>query len=90
MVSPDISVMPYFLVNVLAGLTKVNLTTFAWTTALGSVPGILIYCYARQQLLTIKSTDQILKSKFIIAFALLSGFTILAVVVRWALINRKN
>jgi uncharacterized membrane protein YdjX (TVP38/TMEM64 family) len=83
-----IPVMPYFLVNTLAGLTKVSLMTFAWTTVLGSVPGILIYCYAGQQLLTIESMDQVLTSKFIIAIVLLAVFIILAVVVRWALINR--
>jgi len=85
-----IPVMPYFLVNALAGLTKIHFTTFAWTTALGSVPGILIYCYAGQQLLTIKSVEQVLTPKVMISFVLLAGFIVLVVIVRWVLIKRRS
>jgi uncharacterized membrane protein YdjX (TVP38/TMEM64 family) len=85
-----IPVMPYFLVNALAGLTKIHFTTFAWTTALGSIPGILIYCYAGQQLLTIKSVEHVLTPKVIISLVLLAGFIILVVVVRWTLIKRRS
>jgi uncharacterized membrane protein YdjX (TVP38/TMEM64 family) len=84
-----IPVMPYFLVNFLAGLTKVRPIAFAWTTALGSLPGILIYCYAGRQLLTIKSMDHVLTFEVIIAFILLAGFIGSAVVVRWASKKRR-
>jgi uncharacterized membrane protein YdjX (TVP38/TMEM64 family) len=84
-----IPVIPYFLVNASAGLTKVSLMTFVWVTALGSIPGILIYCYVGQQLLTIKSMGQVQTFKFIIAFVLLADFIIVAVVTRWAIIRRN-
>ena len=80
-----IPVMPYFLVNFLAGLTKVRPITFAWTTALGSLPGILIFCYAGRQLLAIESVDQILTFEVMMVFALLAVFIGSAVFVRWRL-----
>jgi len=78
-------VTPYFLVNLFAGLTKVRLTTFNWTTELGSLPGILIICYAGGQLRTLKSVDQILSLKVILAFMLLAAFVCLAIPFRWML-----
>jgi uncharacterized membrane protein YdjX (TVP38/TMEM64 family) len=65
---------PYILVNFLAGLTQMRLKTFIWTTALGSLPGILIFSYAGRQLLNIRSTEQILSSGVLIAFILLIIF----------------
>lgn len=69
-----IPVMPYVLINYLAGLTRVHFITFVWTTALGSVPGILILSYAGRQLLNITSVSQVFTFKVIIAFILLAGF----------------
>jgi len=78
-----IPLMPYFLVNFLAGLTKVRPLTFAWTTALGSLPSILIFCYAGRQLLTIESMDQVLTFNVIVALALLAGFVGSVLVIKW-------
>ena len=83
-----IPMVPYILVNFFAGLTKVRLRTFIWTTALGSLPGILIFSYAGRQLLNIKSVEQILTPKVIFAFAILAAFIGLVVTIR--LIIGKN
>lgn len=85
-----IPVMPYFLINFLGGLTRVRLITFAWTTAVGSLPGILIFCYGGRQLLTIESVDQILSFEVVMAFVLLAVFVASAVFARWILRRRKN
>jgi uncharacterized membrane protein YdjX (TVP38/TMEM64 family) len=69
-----IPLMPYNLVNFLAGLTKVPLRTLAWTTAVGSLPGILVFCYAGRQFLTITSVDDVLTARVIAAFSLLIVF----------------
>jgi uncharacterized membrane protein YdjX (TVP38/TMEM64 family) len=66
--------VPYILVNFLAGLTKVRLWTFLWTTALGSLPGIVIFCYFGHKLLNIKSIDQLFTPDVIIAACLFAGF----------------
>jgi uncharacterized membrane protein YdjX (TVP38/TMEM64 family) len=85
-----IPVMPYFLINFLAGLTKVRTTTFAWTTALGSLPGILIFCYAGRKLLTIESVDQVMTSEVVIAFVLLAVFVGSAMFFRWRLKRKRE
>jgi len=41
-----IPVFPFFLINILAGLTKVTLKTFVWTTSLGIIPGSIFFVYA--------------------------------------------
>ncbi len=43
-----IPIFPFFLINFLSGLTRVPLKTFAWTTALGIIPGTIIFAYAGQ------------------------------------------
>jgi uncharacterized membrane protein YdjX (TVP38/TMEM64 family) len=85
-----VPVMPYFLVNALAGLTQVRLLTFAWTTALGSIPSILIFCYAGRRLLSINSVNQVLTTKVIIALVLLAGFVASVGIVRWAIERKKR
>ena len=66
--------MPYILVNYIAGLTRIRVGTFIWTTALGSLPGILILSYAGQQLLTIKSVDDVFTPRVIVAMVLMAAF----------------
>jgi uncharacterized membrane protein YdjX (TVP38/TMEM64 family) len=83
-----IPMMPYFLINFMAGLTKIKTWTFIWTTAIGSLPGILVYSYAGRQLLSIKSVKDVLTFKVIIAFVLLAFFTGSIVIVRK--IKNKN
>lgn len=38
-----IPLFPFFLINLLAGLTPVRSSTYLWTTAVGIVPGSLVY-----------------------------------------------
>ena len=72
-----IAVFPFFLINFLAGLTKVPLKTFLWTTAVGIIPGTAVFAYAGQQLGYINSPADILSKKVIAALAAL-GFITLA------------
>src|SRR5512134_2179752 len=62
-----IAVFPFFLVNFLAGLTKVPLKTFFWTTALGIIPGTAVFAFAGQQLGSINSPADILSKKVVAA-----------------------
>lgn len=85
-----IPLMPYFLVNFLAGLTKVPPLTFVWTTALGSLPSILVFCYAGRQFLTIDSVGQVLSFNVIVALALLAGFVGSVIVIKWVFNKRRT
>jgi uncharacterized membrane protein YdjX (TVP38/TMEM64 family) len=40
-----IPVFPFFLINLLAGFTKISSLTFLWTTAVGIIPGSFVYAY---------------------------------------------
>jgi len=43
-----IPIFPFFLINILAGLTTLPAITFLWTTALGIIPGSLLHSYYYQ------------------------------------------
>lgn len=70
---------PFFLINVLAGFTKVPLGTFIWTTSLGIIPGSAVYAYAGQQLGAITAPTEILSPRVIAAFTLLALFALFPV-----------
>lgn len=74
-----IPVFPFFLINILAGLTKISLRTFVWTTALGILPGSLVYAFAGSQLNEIESVGDIFSTRILIAFLLLALFVLLPV-----------
>lgn len=75
-----IPLFPFFLVNFLSGLTRVNLGLFAWTTALGIVPGTVVFAFAGHQLESVRSVADILSPGVLTAFAVLAAFAFLPVV----------
>lgn len=66
-----IPIAPFFIINVLSGLTKVHLRTYVTATALGIIPGSFVYAYAGRQLGTINSLKEIASPNVLIAFTLL-------------------
>jgi pyruvate/2-oxoglutarate dehydrogenase complex dihydrolipoamide dehydrogenase (E3) component/uncharacterized membrane protein YdjX (TVP38/TMEM64 family) len=75
-----IPIFPFFLINIFAGLTKIPLRTFVWTTSLGIFPGSLIYAYAGQQLGTIKTVKDIFSRTVLLAFLLLAALAVFPVI----------
>jgi uncharacterized membrane protein YdjX (TVP38/TMEM64 family) len=75
-----IPVFPFFLVNILAGLTKVPFKTFLWTTCLGILPGCIVYTFMGSQLSTIQSPKDIFSVNITIAFILLALFSLAPVI----------
>ena len=66
-----IPLFPFFVVNVVTGLTRMNIGTYVGATALGIIPGSFVYTYAGQQLGTIHSLNEIASPNVIAAFVLL-------------------
>ena len=62
---------PFLWINLTAGVTKVKLRTFTWTTAVGSIPGIIIFSYAGKSLLSINAVEDVFTPHVVIAIALL-------------------
>lgn len=77
-----IPVFPFFLINFFAGLTRIPLRTFVWTTAVGIIPGSFVYTFAGSQLNTIKSAHDILSRKVLSAFLLLALFTLFPIIMK--------
>lgn len=72
-----IPVLPFFAVNYLAGLTRIPLGTFVWTTSLGILPGSLVYAYAGRELGSITRPGEILSPGVIAALVLLGVLILL-------------
>jgi pyruvate/2-oxoglutarate dehydrogenase complex dihydrolipoamide dehydrogenase (E3) component/uncharacterized membrane protein YdjX (TVP38/TMEM64 family) len=75
-----VPVMPFFLVNLLAGLVKLPVRTYYVVSQLGMLPGTLAYVFAGTQLARIESAGDILSPGLLAAFALLGTLPLLA---RW-------
>lgn len=66
-----IPLFPFFVVNLVSGLTRVNLGTYVAATAIGIIPGSFVYAFAGRQLGTINSLKEIASPNVIAAFVLL-------------------
>lgn len=66
---------PFPIANILLGLTNVSLSTYLWTTSIGSIPGSLFFIYMGKQLGSIHSIKDILTWNILIVFL---GFGLLS------------
>ena len=77
-----IPAFPFFLINILSGLTKIPLWTYVWTTSIGILPGSLVYTFAGSQLGTINSVEDLFGGRILIAFLLLAALTLIPLVLK--------
>jgi pyruvate/2-oxoglutarate dehydrogenase complex dihydrolipoamide dehydrogenase (E3) component/uncharacterized membrane protein YdjX (TVP38/TMEM64 family) len=73
-----VPIFPFFLINLLLGLTRMRATTFFWVSQLGMFPGTLVYVNAGTQLAELQSLGGILSPGLIGAFVLLGVFPLIA------------
>ena len=73
-----IPAVPFFVVNVLMGLTALRTWTFYWVSQLGMFAGTLVYVNAGTQLAAIQSPRGILSPGLIGAFLVLGFFPLVA------------
>ncbi|WP_301102784.1 bifunctional TVP38/TMEM64 family protein/FAD-dependent oxidoreductase [Propionivibrio sp.] len=69
---------PFFVINLLMGLTPIRTLTFYWVSQIGMLAGTLAYVYAGTQLAKIDSLSGILSPALLGSFALLGVFPLLA------------
>lgn len=67
-----IPVVPFFLVNILLGLTQLRLRTFYWVSQLGMLPATFVYVKAGEEISRISSLKDILSAEFLLVFSLLA------------------
>ncbi len=73
---------PFFLINLLMGLTAIRSATFFWASLFGMLAGTAVYVNAGTQLAAISSLSDILSPELIGSFILLAAFPWLA---RWGI-----
>ncbi|GAB4176291.1 MAG: bifunctional TVP38/TMEM64 family protein/FAD-dependent oxidoreductase [Wenzhouxiangellaceae bacterium] len=79
-----VPVFPFFVINLLFGLTRMRAWTFFWTSQLGMLLGTVVYVNAGTQLAAIERPGDILSPSLLLSFALLALFPWLArALLRW-------
>jgi len=73
---------PFFLVNLLSGLTRVKVSTYVAATAIGIIPGSVVYAFAGRQLGTINALSELVSPRILLAFSLLGVLILVPVVYR--------
>jgi uncharacterized membrane protein YdjX (TVP38/TMEM64 family) len=71
-----IPAFPFFVINLVMGITKMPLFTFYWVSQLGMLPGTMVYVNAGKELAKIDSLSGILSPGLIFSFVLLGIFPI--------------
>jgi pyruvate/2-oxoglutarate dehydrogenase complex dihydrolipoamide dehydrogenase (E3) component/uncharacterized membrane protein YdjX (TVP38/TMEM64 family) len=84
-----IPVVPFFVINLLMGLTKMKALTFYWVSQVGMLAGTLVYVNAGTQLAQIESLKGILSPGLIGSFVLLGIFPLIARKIVEAVKKRK-
>jgi pyruvate/2-oxoglutarate dehydrogenase complex dihydrolipoamide dehydrogenase (E3) component/uncharacterized membrane protein YdjX (TVP38/TMEM64 family) len=73
-----VPIFPFFLINMLMGVTAFKSWTFYWVSQVGMFLGTFVYVNAGTQLAQIDSLSNILSFNLIVSFALLGLFPIIA------------
>jgi pyruvate/2-oxoglutarate dehydrogenase complex dihydrolipoamide dehydrogenase (E3) component len=73
-----VPVFPFFVINLVAGLTPLSPWKFYWVSQLGMLPGTLLYVNAGTQLAQVSSPGDILSPSLIGAFVLLAALPFVA------------
>ena len=69
-----IPVFPFFVINLLMGLTRIKTRTFFWVSQLGMLPATIVYVNAGTQISRIESTSGLLSPTLIASFVALAFF----------------
>ena len=69
--------VPFFVINLVMGLTPMRTKTFFWVSQLGMLPATLVYVNAGSELGKVQTIDDILSLSLIISFVLLGIFPLL-------------
>ena len=73
-----VPLFPFFVVNLLMGLTKIKAATYYWVSQLGMFAGTVVYVLAGTQLAQITSLKSIVSPGLALSFVLLGIFPLLA------------
>ncbi len=72
-----IPIFPFWLINLVMGLTNMPLRTFYLVSQIGMLPGTIVYVNAGKELAKIKSLSGVLSPRLIMSFVLLGLFPVI-------------
>ncbi|HEX9922702.1 MAG TPA: FAD-dependent oxidoreductase, partial [Anaerolineae bacterium] len=72
-----VPIVPFFIINLLMGLTPIRTWTFYWISQVGMLAGTIVYVNAGTQLVRIDSLSGILSPALMISFAVLGLFPLI-------------
>lgn len=81
-----VPVFPFFVINLLMGLSSLSVLTFYWVSQLGMLAGTIVYVNAGTRLAQLQSLSGVLSPKLIGSFVLLGVFPLIA---RWIVARVK-
>ncbi|MEM6709272.1 MAG: TVP38/TMEM64 family protein [Pseudomonadota bacterium] len=73
-----VPLFPFFVINLVMGMSRMGVWPFYWISQLGMLPGTLVFVFAGTQLAEIQSVVDVLSPGLILAFSLLGLFPIAA------------
>jgi pyruvate/2-oxoglutarate dehydrogenase complex dihydrolipoamide dehydrogenase (E3) component/uncharacterized membrane protein YdjX (TVP38/TMEM64 family) len=73
-----VPLFPFFIVNLLMGLTPIRMSSYYWVSQVGMLAGTLVYVNAGTQLAKITGLSSIVSPGLLISFTLLGIFPLLA------------
>lgn len=79
--------VPFFLVNLVMGLTRMPVRTFVWVSALGMLPGTIVYVNAGAQVGAVDTPEDLFDWRLILAFLALA---ILPFAAKWGLAFQRK
>ena len=77
-----VPLFPFFIVNLLMGLTPIRTVSYYWVSQVGMLAGTLVYVNAGTHLANISGLDSIVSPGLLVSFTLLGVFPLLA---KWLL-----
>ena len=69
-----VPIFPFFVINLLMGLTKIRASTFYWVSQLGMLLGTAVYVNVGTQLAQLESLRGVLSPGLLLSFVLLGVF----------------
>ncbi len=73
-----VPIFPFFIINLVMGLTKIPMNTFYWVSQIGMLPATIVYVNAGRELGRIDSLSGILSPGLLFSFVLLGIFPLAA------------
>ncbi len=80
-----VPIFPFFIINLVMGLSRMKVSQFYWISQLGMLPGTLVYVNAGRELGKLNSLSGILSPSLIISFIILGifPFVVKKLIARW-------